>query len=140
MLSLKTLLLSLFTLLLLTACEPIPNTALKSTHWELIEMKGESVESFENQPHIHLVFHLNDSSFHGSDGCNRLNGHYTKDKNNFTMDKIASTRMMCKAGMKQGNNFLHMLTSTDRIKIVEDNLILYHADIPVARFEAIEVY
>ena len=140
MLSLKTLLLSLFTLLLLTACEPDPNTALKNTHWELTQMKGESIEYFENQPQIHLVFHLNNNTFHGSDGCNRIHGEYTKDRNNFTMDKIASTRMMCKNGMKQGNEFLHMLTEIDRIKITEDNLIVYHADIPVARFEAVEAF
>ena len=106
----------------------------------MVQMNGESAEDFENQPQIHLVFHLNDSTFHGSDGCNRINGHYTKDRNNFTMDKIASTRMMCAHGMKQANTFLHTLTETDRIKIVEDNLILYHADIEIARFEAREVF
>jgi heat shock protein HslJ len=137
----KTLLLSLFSLLLLSACfEPEPNTALKNTHWALIQMKNENVEHFEHQPQVHLVFHLNDSTFHGSDGCNRIHGKYTKDRNNFTMDEIASTRMMCKAGMKQSNEFLHILTETDRIKIVEDNLILYHADIPIARFEAVETH
>jgi len=141
MLSLRTLLLSLFSFLLLTGCfEPDPNTPLKNTHWSLTQMKGESSEHFENQPQVHLVFHLNDSTFHGSDGCNRINGHYTKDRNNFTMDKIVSTRMMCRQGMPQANSFLHTLTETDRIKIVEDNLILYHADIEIARFEAREAF
>ena len=141
MLSLKTLLLSLFSFLLLTGCfEPNPNTSLKNTHWSLIQMQGEAPEHFENQPQIHLVFHLNDNTFHGSDGCNRINGHYTKDRNNFTMDKIASTRMMCKMGSKQGSEFLHILTQADRIKIVEDNLILYHVDIEIARFEAKEAF
>jgi len=134
-------LLSLLTLLLFTACfEPDPNTPLKNTHWQLIEMHEQSPEHFENQPAVHLVFHLNDSTFHGSDGCNRIHGHYTKDRNNFTMDKIVSTRMMCRAGMKQANEFLHILSNVDRIKTLEDNLILYHADIEIARFKAIETY
>lgn len=141
MIPLKVILPLLLSLVLLSACfEPDPNTDLKNTHWELIEMNNETVEHFEHQPDVHLVFHLNDATFHGSDGCNRINGHYIKEKNNFTLDKIASTRMMCKEGMNQGNTFLKTLTQTDRIKIVEDNLFFYHADIQIARFEAVQAY
>ncbi len=137
----KIFLLFLLSLSLFTGCfEPDPNTPLKNTHWQLIEMHEQSPEHFENQPAVHLVFHLNNSTFHGSDGCNRINGHYTKDRNNFTMDKIVSTRMLCQAGMNQANEFLHILTKVDRIKIVENNLILYHSDVEIARFEAVESY
>ena len=138
---LKTTLLSFMSLLLFLGCfDPEPNTQLKNTYWSLTQLKGEDAQSFDHQAEIHLVFHINNNSLHGSDGCNLIHAKYSKQKNNFSFDEISKGDVECKEGMKQANTFLHVLTKTDRIKIVEDNLIFYHADIEVARFEAIENY
>ena len=118
-------------------CAVHPNKPLKNTYWVLTQMHDEDSQKFEHQPAVHIVFHLNDNTFHGSDGCNRINGSYKKDKNNFTIAKIVSTRMMCQQGMKQAHLFLQTLTKTDRIKIKEDEMVLYSKDVEVARFEAI---
>jgi len=137
----KTAFLSLFTLIFFTACfEPEPNTPLKNTYWSLVELHDKEAQSFEHQAEIHLLFHINNNSLHGSDGCNLLHAKYSKDKNNFSIDKLSTGKVSCKAGMEQADEFLHLLTKVDRIKIVEDNLIFYHADIEVARFEEKENY
>ena len=137
----KKTILSLLSILIFSGCfNPDPNLALKETYWSLIQLQGEDIVDYEHQPRPHIVFHLNDNSLHGSDGCNRINALYSRNNNNFKVTKIVSTRMICKNGMKEANLFLTSLSKADEIKIEEDNLILFQADIEVARFEAIQSY
>ena len=119
---------------------PDPATPLKNTYWSLIELNGEDSTNADHQPEVHLIFHINDNSLHGSDGCNRIQAGYTNDEKSFRFETIASTRMYCKEGMEQASLFLKALTKTDRIGIEEDHLILYSADIEIARFEEKEAF
>lgn len=129
----------LFTLMFLTACfGPVPPTPLKNTYWALIELGGEDAYKPENRSEAHLVFHINDNSLHGSDGCNQIQAEYTQDEKHFRFESIRSTRMQCKEGMDQADAFLQALRNTDKIKIEEDQLIFYHKNVEVARFEARE--
>jgi len=137
----KNLLLLFSVLFLLTGCfEPDPDTALKNSYWNLVELEGEESVHYEHQPQIHLIFHINNQSFHGSDGCNRLHGKYSLDGDKLLIKQIVSTRMMCQNGMSQGHLFLQTLTKANRLDIEEDNLILYNADIEIARFEAKDTF
>lgn len=129
----------LFVLLFLGGCfSPEPPMPLKNTHWSLVQLKGEDVDKADNQPEPHLFFHLNDKSLHGSDGCNQLSAEYTRDEEHFSFTKISSSRRLCQKGMGQARTFLDILTKTDRMKIQEEELMLYHGDEEVARFEARE--
>jgi len=133
--------LALIVLLNLSGCfEPDPNKPLKNTYWSLVELYGENSTNASDQPEVHLVFHINDNTLHGSDGCNRIQGRYKKHKREFVFESIISTRMYCKQGMKQADLFLQALSKTDTMTIVENNLILYSADIELARFEAKDAY
>lgn len=137
------LLFSIIFILTLSGCyqsEPEPDFPLQTTYWSLAKMHDEDIMHFEQQPRIHIVFHLNDSSLHGSDGCNRINASYTQTKDTFIITKIASTRMICQAGMDQADDFLQVLSKVNKIQIKENNLIFFHADIELARFEANEDY
>jgi heat shock protein HslJ len=126
---------------LISGCfSPDPATPLKNTYWSLVELSGEDSSNADHQPEVHLVFHLNDKSLHGSDGCNRIQADYTYDKKNFRFETITSTRIYCEEGMDQASAFLKALAKTDRIEIQEDYLILYSADIEIARFEAKEAF
>jgi heat shock protein HslJ len=137
----KTFLQGMILIFLTSGCfSPDPATPLKNTYWSLIELNGESSDNADHQPEVHLIFHLNDKSLHGSDGCNRIQASYTHDGKSFRFETIASTRMYCKEGMEQASQFLKALTKTDRIEIQEDHLILYSADIEIARFEAKEAF
>ena len=139
--NLKSLLSSFILLFSLTGCfEPAPNKPLESTYWRLIELNSEDSSNISSQPEVHLVFHINDNTLHGSDGCNRIQGSYTKDEDQFKFEDIISTRMYCAEGMDQANAFLIALTQADTIKIEENYLILYDADIELARFEAKDEY
>ena len=138
---LKSFFISLFILIFFSACfEPEVDKPLKNTYWSLVEINHKDAQTFERQAEIHLLFHINNNSLHGSDGCNLVHAKYSKNKNNFSVDEIATGELECKEGMDQANEFLHVLAQTDRIQIKEDNLIFYHADIEIARFEAKEAY
>jgi len=126
---------------LISGCfSPDPATPLKNTYWSLVELNGEDSSNVDHQPEVHLVFHLNDKSLHGSDGCNRIQADYTYGEKSFRFETITSTRMYCEEGMDQASVFLKALAKTDRIEIQEDYLILYSADIEIARFEAKEAF
>ncbi len=138
---LKPILIAAFVLMSLDGCfGPDVNKPLKRTYWGLTEINGNDTENVSSQPEVHLVFHANDNTFHGSDGCNRIQGSYTQEEESFKFERIASTKMYCEHGMDQADAFMQVLTKTMRIKIEEDHLILYTADIELARFEANDAY
>lgn len=127
----------LFVLVSLGGCfSPEPPTPLQNTHWSLVELMGEDVSKADNQPEPHLFFHVNDKSLHGSDGCNQLRAEYTRDEEHFSFTAIVSNKIPCREGIKQAQTFLEIMAKTDRIEIQDDELIFYHADKEVARFEA----
>ena len=130
----------IFTVIFLNACSPMPDQPLKNTYWSLTELRGEDVVQFEHQPDIHLLFHINDPSLQGSDGCNRFKGNYVQKDGSFHFGPLASTLMFCEKGMEQSTDVLKILNETDRILIIENQLILFRADIEIARFEAKEDY
>ena len=137
----KFVILAFFMLVSISGCfEPDVSKPRKSTYWSLIELNGEDSSNISSQPEVHLIFHTNDNTFHGSDGCNRVNGNYIRDEKAFKFERIASTKMYCEEGMDQAHNFLNILNETNQIKIEEDHLILYAADIELARFEAKDEY
>lgn len=138
---LKLFLSELFLIFLISGCfSPDPATPLKNTYWGLIELNGEESHNADHQPEVHLIFHLNDQSLHGSDGCNRIQADYSKDDKGFRFETITSTRMHCKEGMDQAYAFLQALTKTDRIEVQEKYLILFSANVEIARFEAKEAF
>ncbi len=137
----KALLRGMILAFLVSGCfSPDPATPLKNTYWSLIELNGEDSSNSDNQPEVHLIFHLNDKSLHGSDGCNRIQADYIQDNESFKFETIISTRMHCNEGMDQAYAFLQALTKTNRIEIQEDHLILYFSDVEIARCEAKEAF
>lgn len=128
----------IFSIFFFSACSPVPDTPLKNTYWSLVELQGENISNVSHQPKIHLLFHLNDKSLHGSDGCNSIQASYTDDEKGFSIGSVISTRMQCEEGIDQARMFLEALSKTDRMEIYEDQLIFYSSDIEIARFEAKE--
>lgn len=132
---------SFFLLLSLTGCfDAEAPIVLKNTHWGLTEIKGETSENAEHQPEAHLVFHLNDKSFHGSDGCNRINGTYIHEKDHFSFNNVISTRMYCKEGMDQAQYFVEQLEKVNGAKIIDNIFILFRNNKELLRFIEQENY
>jgi len=132
---------SIILLLWLSACSsPVPNTDLKNTHWSLIELRGQEVIHFDRHAPIHLLFHINDTSIQGNDGCNKLKADYLKTQNKISFKNIISTRRACEFGQEQSQNFLSVLQETDRLLIKEDEMFFYHKEVQIAHFEAKEDY
>jgi len=132
---------SIALILLLAACSgPPPSKHLKNTYWALIELNKEDALNYEGQPEVHLVFHINDNSLHGSDGCNSIRAYYIRQKETFRFTKIISTRMACNEGKVQAEAFLLALEKTDNLQIDGGEMFLYHKEEQIARFEAKEDY
>jgi len=128
-------------LLIFTACSsPLAHPPLKNTYWSLTELNGKEIIHVERQPSPHLLFHINDKSLHGSDGCNQLQGSYTQKEKAFSFEKISLTQMYCHERMLQAAEFLQVLKKTNRLKIEQNQLILFHTDSEIARFEVKEDY
>ena len=135
----RIILISIF--LLLSACSSItPHKELKNTYWNLIELNGEESTNADHQPNVHLVFHINDKSLHGSDGCNSVRASYSKHEESFSFSNIISTRLNCQEGMSQAQAFIEALKKTDSLYIYENEMLLYHEQVQIARFEAKENY
>jgi heat shock protein HslJ len=123
---------------ILGACSsPKANVPLKDTFWSLQELNGEDPINSDSSPEIQLIFHINDNSLSGNDGCNKLFGKYTKDEDKFKTSQLISTRMFCDGKMKQAQLFLNSLSKSNKIKIKEDKLIFYNGDIELMNFKAI---
>ncbi len=131
---------SLFLLLLCACSAPVPDEKLKNTYWSLLELNGEDKEVFDRQPDLHLIFHINDASLHGSDGCNQIRATYQQKEDSFRFTNILSTRMSCLQGLEQSRDFMQVLRDTDQLVIDENYLILYQNGFEIARFEAKEDY
>lgn len=116
------------------------NKPLKSTYWSLIELNQEDSTNVSSQPEVHLVFHINNNTLHGSDGCNRIQTSYTQDENSFHFNHIIATRIYCEESMAQADAFMEALSKTDKINIEEDVLILYSADTIIAKLQAKDEY
>ena len=119
---------------------PAVNMPLKNTYWSLSELNDKDAINISGQPEIHLIFHINDQSFHGSDGCNRIQGNYSENNAEFTFDGVVTTHMSCQEGKHQTDAFYKILYLTDQIKIEKDMLIFYISGNELARFSAKDAY
>ena len=119
---------------------PNVNKPLKSTYWSLIELNNEDSTNVSHQPDVHLVFHINNNTLHGSDGCNRIQSSYIQDEKGFHFTHTIATRMYCEEAMAQADAFVEALGKTDRISIEENILILYSADTIIAKLQAKDEY
>ena len=133
--------LGLLLVLFLGACFDTESPmVLKNTQWGLTAIKGEASENIAHQPEVHLVFHINDNSFHGSDGCNRIHGTYILEGDYFSFGDIISTKMYCEEGMAQGQDFLQQLKKVNGARILNDTLILFRNNKELLRLVEQENY
>ncbi|HIC44215.1 MAG TPA: META domain-containing protein [Sulfurimonas sp.] len=125
---------------LISCSSPIPDKPLKGTYWRLIKLKGQDLQSFDHQPYVHLFFHINDTSVHGSNGCNTLQAKYSQKNEAFSFRKIVFSNASCEEGKEQSQIFDRILKKTNRLLIRGDQLFLYNSDQKIAQFEIKEDY
>ncbi|PHR54326.1 MAG: hypothetical protein COA44_13520 [Arcobacter sp.] len=131
----------IFSLLFFASCSSLaPAKPLKKTYWSLIELNAHESSNVDHQPPIHLVFHINDNTLHGSDGCNTIRAHYVKSDESFSFTQIVSSRISCAKGSEQAQELLKALKDTNRLVIEGDEMFLYHKEQKIAGFEAKEDY
>jgi heat shock protein HslJ len=112
-----------------------PQTALKETHWNLVELNGNPVSSPSpaSQPYIYL--HGDGDKLSGSGGCNRLFGSFDLSGDSLEFHSVASTRMECADdSMEYEQALLEGLKLVTKYQITGDTLVLRVDDRVVAKF------
>lgn len=119
-------------------CGPRFSTAqLENTYWKLVRLGDQPVQVAAQQREPHLILRADGHRVGGSGGCNRFVGRYELEGKTLRFVGMAMTRMACREGMEQEQDFLNALDSTARWKILGEHLELYGACGELrARFES----
>ena len=119
-------------------CGPRFSTAqLENTYWKLVRLGDQPVRVAAQQREPHLILRADGHRVGGSSGCNRFVGRYELEMQTLRFVGMATTRMACREGMGQEQDFLKALDSTARWKILGEHLELYGASGGLrARFES----
>ncbi len=132
-------------MLLLVACHPsnhigelvgVPrHRPLEETVWILEEINGKVINTAEEQKSLFVLYHKKGKEVDGFGGCNSFTGTYTKEGSTVSA-KLASTRMFCEGKMDVENEFMKVLTLSNKYKVDENHLFFKNKDKVVAEFHA----
>ena len=85
---------------------------------------------------IHMQFDRAGKRLSGLSGCNQFTAQITEDARGFTVENVASTRMLCSADrMELERAFLYQLNDYQRIVRDGDRLLIVGRDQNVLRFK-----
>jgi copper homeostasis protein (lipoprotein) len=119
-----------------TCKTPVAKPGLLDTDWKLTYLGDVPAEHFEGQREAHIVLH-EDNRVSGSDGCNLLNGGFTREGDRLAFSRIATTLMACPQGAEQEQRFHQALANTARYRILSEYLeLLDGTGVALARFAA----
>jgi heat shock protein HslJ len=120
----KIIALSLFAVVLLSACAP-SGGELAGTEWRLISLDGNTQigEAIGGRA-ITLVFEDNEAG--GSAGCNSYGGNYTSGAGDISFSQLISTLMACEGEgiMEAEQAFLAALNAADRYELSDSGLTI----------------
>jgi len=97
--------------------------SLATGSWLVIKIKDKT--TFDRNPVITLT--SSQGQIHGSTSCNKFFGNVDFQNNNFKVNTIGSTKMMCQS-METEQLFLNILNEVIHYKIENDQLKLMTAD------------
>jgi len=119
-------------------CGPRFSTAqLENTYWKLVRLDNQPVRVAEEQREPHLILRADEHRLDGFGGCNRFVGRYELEGQTLRFIGVATTRMVCREGMEQEQDFLRTLDSATTWKILGEHLEVYDAGGELlARFES----
>jgi copper homeostasis protein (lipoprotein) len=122
------------------AAEDTPGaTPLENTHWTLTRVGDSPISAQAGPREPHLVLHSSTQRVSGAATCNQLLGSYTLQGTKLTFGTVATSRMVCPAGMDVERRFLAALRGVRTARVRGRNLDLLDANGRVlARFEGRE--
>ena len=113
------------------------DSPLRGTYWKLVQLGGMRVQPVDRQREPHLIFATAEPRISGSGGCNRVAGTFGVDGDKLRVDRMASTRMACLAGMEQEQQFLRSIEKSERYRITGAHREMLDAEsVVIAKFEA----
>ena len=119
---------------LLTACINLtPNNSADTTQqqtlqqktWQVTKINGQAITINSTSPQ--LSFDSTKQRVTGTDGCNRIFGHYQIQGTKIQISPLASTRMMCTDNQQLSDQFHLAMKNVDHFHI-ESNRVLQLLD------------
>ncbi len=100
---------------------------IEDSRWILTELRGQPVETGENQKQAFLLLRSEESRLHGNGACNTFNGSYAIKSGQRIQfgQNIAMTMMAC-PDMTVENQFIDVLKMTDNYSIGDDGSLSLH--------------
>ncbi len=153
----KYILLTLFTFVSLTSCEPtlVKNTEAKTEmvtkttakpslsegitdkNWKITVINSDAITGEASD--FYLKLNSSSGTFECKAGCNPINGDYKIKNNSIEFSEIATTKMYCFDTIKFENTFLAIMAKpSDFVIINPEKFILKNDDIVVAQFELVK--
>ena len=117
-------------------CGSMSKVNLENTHWELLELRGKTINVVVKDKAPYLELNPSKASAYGFGGCNRFFSSYQATERSLSFSAIGATRMACPEGMDQEQAFFRALDATRRDEVHGSKLLLFSDDGLVARFEA----
>jgi copper homeostasis protein (lipoprotein) len=113
----------------------VHDEVLLDTYWKLVELRGEPVVVGEAQREPHLILHREGTRVSGYGGCNRLAGSYRLAGDRLAFGRLAGTRMACRGGFEDEEEFAAALAASVAWRIEGEHLELFdERGTRVARF------
>ncbi|MFT4020794.1 MAG: META domain-containing protein [Acinetobacter sp.] len=115
---------------IMAACTPSLNdTPATSTHvtqaslkgnWQAIRIEGKNLSG--NTQHLpELNFDADNQRISGTDGCNRVMGHFKTNDDQIKLSPLASTKMMCVENMQDSDAFHLAMAKVEHFRITQEN-------------------
>jgi heat shock protein HslJ len=153
----KPILLTLFTFISLTSCEPTLvkhtetkteiatkttanqplNDGITDKNWKITVINSDAITGEASDFYLKLNSSL--GTFECKSGCNQINGDYKITNNSIEFSKIATTKMYCFDTMKFENAFINIMAKPSDFVIIDPaKFILKNDDMVVAQFELVK--
>lgn len=124
------------TMLLLSACQTMPQTAesastaeLRNTLWKLVNVAGKSVQTAEGQRMASLTLDSQEARARIATACNNGSAAFSTEGDTIRFSPVMSTKMACPGErMQQESEFFKVIEDTSRYAIKGETLELYNAD------------
>lgn len=101
--------------------------------WTIKTISSLGNDEIQNYKQAELNFSNADSSYFGSNGCNRIKGKFIIKDNNVSFSQGISTKRYCEGVDEQ--MFYTILSSTNSIKFKNDILYLFNGELILAEFQ-----
>lgn len=108
--------------------QPVQTPGLADTEWQLVEIEGKAPAVADDRRPTLMLLAIEDRA-HGSGGCNRYSGSYTRSEDGLKFGPMMQTKIGCEAAINHSEQQFHAaLARVARLRQSADQLELLGDD------------